>query len=111
MFCLHLSAKFQYLSANFLFGVEGGVRPEPLKKFTDPVRFLKFPTPLGLNVTEQANKQKNYHQGPIMGIGFFLSILDDIGHFKRDDYLELTRWAWLQADRAHICIRVVEVDW
>jgi len=44
-----------------------------------------------------------------MGIGFFISILDNVGHFKRDDHLKLTGWAWLQADRAHICIRVVEV--
>jgi hypothetical protein len=44
-----------------------------------------------------------------MDIVFFVSILDDVGHFKRYNDLELTRWAWLQADRAHICIRVVEV--
>ncbi|KAH9172946.1 hypothetical protein EDB89DRAFT_1961776 [Lactarius sanguifluus] len=35
--------------------------------------------------------------------------LDDIGHFECDDDLELTRWSRLQADRAHICVRVVEV--
>ncbi|KAF8263712.1 hypothetical protein EI94DRAFT_1788387 [Lactarius quietus] len=34
---------------------------------------------------------------------------DDSGHFERDDDLELTRWSRLQADHAHVCIRVVEV--
>ncbi len=49
-----------------------------------------------------------------MGIGFFVRLLsmwasDDVGHFKRDNDLELARWSWLQAYCAHICIRVVEV--
>ena len=31
------------------------------------------------------------------------------GHFERDDNLESTRWSWLQANHAYVCVRVVEV--
>ena len=36
-------------------------------------------------------------------------VSDNVCHFKRDNNLKLTRWTWLQADRAHICVGVVEV--
>jgi len=36
-------------------------------------------------------------------------VSDDVGHFKRDDGLELTRWSRLQADRPYKCIRIIEV--
>jgi len=44
--------EFPYLARNFLFGgLGGGVERSPLKKFTDPVQFLKSLTPLALIVT------------------------------------------------------------
>ncbi|KAH9009531.1 hypothetical protein EDB84DRAFT_1681625 [Lactarius hengduanensis] len=55
------------------------------------------------------NKKSNMkaeYQGH--GAPRFLSTSDDAGHIERDDDLELTRWSRLQADRAHICIRVVK---
>ena len=35
---------------------------------------------------------------------------EDVGHFKHDDDLGLTRWAWFQADHAYVYVRVVEVE-
>jgi hypothetical protein len=34
---------------------------------------------------------------------------EEVGHFKRDYDLQFTRWTWLQADRAHKYVRVIEV--
>ena len=39
----------------------------------------------------------------------FCAASDDVYRFKRDNNLELTRWTWLQADSAHICVGIVEV--
>ena len=62
--------------------------------------------------TEPANQNikpsSHLHQTLVWGSSLCTSS-DDVCHFKRDNNLKLTRWTWLQADRAHICAGIVEV--
>ncbi|KAH9172605.1 hypothetical protein EDB89DRAFT_1963939 [Lactarius sanguifluus] len=62
-------------------------------------------------ISGQPTRQRKQcrHQTIITPLSLFNLASENVGHFQRDDDLELTRCAWLQADYAYIRIWVVEV--
>ena len=73
------------------------------------------------NATKQARHHENFYflsKVLIQGIVIpsycvplsFDVASEDAGDVKRDDHLESARWTWLQADHAHVCTGVAEVQ-
>jgi hypothetical protein len=52
------SENFPNLSWNYLFWKEGGVNPNPLKKFAYPMQFLPDLTPLEVRTRRSLTKQR-----------------------------------------------------